>query len=165
MTTFEQFMQDIKDRAEKPMVSARFGDNWKDYQKKNLDDGETSVDDILEIAWRQGRVALLLENEVKRLQKICSQLAGEETAHQEGALFFGSKCTIEQKRHGAPNEHYTHKVIANIQSNTWVEVPVQTPRKEVIHEEMQDVVLCICEGVDETEVKRYRRIDCKSTFL
>lgn len=102
------------------------------------------------------------EKEVKRLQNLCTELVGMETAYQEGALFFGCRCTIEQKRHGVQNEHYTHKVIGELQSNSWVEVPVQTPRKEILHDEMFDVLLCICEGVDETEVRRYRRVDCKS---
>jgi hypothetical protein len=102
------------------------------------------------------------DKEIKRLQSLCTELVGMETAYQEGALFFGCHCTIEQKRHGVPNEQYTHKVIGTLQSNTWVDVPVQTPCKETLHNEMADVVLCICEGVDETEARKYRRVDCKS---
>lgn len=102
------------------------------------------------------------EKKVQRLQNLCTELVGMENAYQEGALFFGCRCTIEQKRHGVPNEHYTHKVIGELRSNSWVEVPVQTPPKEILHDEMSDVMLCICEGVDETEVRRYRRVDCKS---
>ena len=60
------------------------------------------------------------------------------------------------KRYGVPNEFYTHKVINIFRSNAWVDVPVQEPAKEVLHKEMEDVVSCICCGVDETEVLKYR---------
>lgn len=69
---------------------------------------------------------------------------------------FGDYAIIEQKRHGAPNEMFVHKVIDQLRSNTWVDVPVQSPATETIHDEMEDVCLCICCGVDETEVRRYR---------
>lgn len=69
---------------------------------------------------------------------------------------FGDYAIIEHKRHGAPNEMFVHKVIDQLRSNTWVDVPVQSPATETIHDEMEDVCLCICCGVDETEVRRYR---------
>lgn len=69
---------------------------------------------------------------------------------------FGDYAIIEQKRHGVPNEMFVHKVIDQLRSNTWVDVPVQSPATETIHDEMEDVCLCICCGVDETEVRRYR---------
>ncbi|MHC8010350.1 hypothetical protein ACYA5B_01050 [Klebsiella pneumoniae] len=74
---------------------------------------------------------------------------------------FGDYAIIEQKRHGAPNEMFVHKVIDQIRSNTWVDVPVQSPATETMHDEMEDVCLCICCGVDETEVRRYRVKDMR----
>ncbi|EOI2439039.1 hypothetical protein ACMGBB_001927 [Klebsiella pneumoniae] len=74
---------------------------------------------------------------------------------------FGDYAIIEQKRHGAPNEMFVHKVIDQLRSNTWVDVPVRSPATETIHDEMEDVCLCICCGVDETEVRRYRVKDMR----
>lgn len=74
---------------------------------------------------------------------------------------FGDYAIIEQKRHGVPNEMFVHKVIDQLRSNTWVDVPVQSPATETIHDEMEDVCLCICCGIDETEVRRYRVKDMR----
>ena len=75
-------------------------------------------------------------------------------------LRFGNYCEIEQKRHGTPNEMFVHKVIGTLSSNTYVDVPVQSPATEVIHQgEMTEVVQCICCGISETEVFRYRLED------
>ncbi len=76
-------------------------------------------------------------------------------------LDFGDYCTIEQKRHGAENEMYQHKVIAAFTSNTYVDVPVQSPATETIHKEIVHVVSCICCGLLETQVLRYRLEDVK----
>ena len=74
---------------------------------------------------------------------------------------FGDYAIIEQKRHGAPNEMFVHKVIDQLRSNTWVDVPVQSPATETIHDEMEDVCWCICCGVSETEVRKYRVRDMR----
>jgi hypothetical protein len=74
---------------------------------------------------------------------------------------FGDYCYIEQKRHGAPNEMYHHKVIGRLQSTAWVDVPVQSPASETNHGEMVDVIACVCCGVSERNVLRYRTIDCR----
>lgn len=74
---------------------------------------------------------------------------------------FGDYAIIEQKRHGVPNEMFVHKVIDQLRSNTWVDVPVQSPATETMHDEMEDVCLCICCGVDETEVRKYRVKDMR----
>lgn len=78
---------------------------------------------------------------------------------------FGDYAIIEQKRHGVPNEMFVHKVINQLRSNTWVDVPVQSPATETMHDEMEDVCLCICCGVDETEVRRYRVKDMRHRSL
>lgn len=72
---------------------------------------------------------------------------------------FGDYCTIEMKRHVGPNEFYLHKVINSLSSNTWVDVPVQEPAIETIHHEMADVISCVCCGVLEKEILKYRVSD------
>jgi hypothetical protein len=69
---------------------------------------------------------------------------------------FGDYAIIEQKRYGCKNEMYLHKVIGTLQSNTYVPVPVQTPAKEINHGDVVDVVACVCCGVSEREILRYR---------
>lgn len=71
-------------------------------------------------------------------------------------LKFGDYVVIEMKRHGVENERYTHKVIGQLGSNAYVDVPVQDPVKETIHDKVVPVVACICCGVDETKVFRFR---------
>lgn len=78
---------------------------------------------------------------------------------------FGDYAIIEQKRHGVPNEMFVHKVIGQLRSNSWVDVPVQSPATETLHEEMEDVCWCICCGVDETEVRAYRVNDMQRSNL
>jgi len=70
-------------------------------------------------------------------------------------LDFGDYVFIEMKRHGIKNEFYKHKVISQLSSNTYVDVPVQDPAKEVIHDNVVPVVSCICCGVDETKVLKF----------
>ena len=74
-------------------------------------------------------------------------------------LDFGDYCYIEQKRYGVPNERYKHKVINNLRSNGYVDVPVQSPARETLHTGVVPVVSCICCGVSEREVLHYRVCD------
>ena len=76
-------------------------------------------------------------------------------------LKFGDYCTIEQNRFGVDNVFFTHKVIRTLQSNTWVDVPVMVNPVETMHSSMEDVVSCICCGVDETQVFKYRVSDVR----
>ncbi len=74
---------------------------------------------------------------------------------------FGDYAIIEQKRHGVPNEMFVHKVVGQLRSNTWVDVPVSVPATETLHGEMEDICLCICCGIDETEdVKNPCHFEC-----
>lgn len=68
---------------------------------------------------------------------------------------FGDYVMIAQKRYGVANEMYLHKVIGRLKSNSYVEVPVQTPSTETLHNKIQEVVACICCGVSEREVRNY----------
>ena len=74
---------------------------------------------------------------------------------------FGDYCLIEQKRYRGANEMYQHKVIGTLRSNTYVDVPVQTPPVENIHPEVVNVVNAICCGVEERQAFRYRVEDVK----
>lgn len=69
---------------------------------------------------------------------------------------FGDYVSIEMKRYGVPNEFYTHKVVGRLRSNSYVDVPVQSPSEEVIHSQIEDVVACICQGVSERTVLNFR---------
>lgn len=85
--------------------------------------------------------------------------------NNENEFKFGDYAIIEQKRHGVPNEMFVHKVIGQLRSNTWVDVPVQSPATETLHDEMEDVCWCICCGVDENEVRAYRVKDMQRSSL
>lgn len=74
---------------------------------------------------------------------------------------FGDYVLIEQKRFGAKNEHYLHKVIGRFRSNSWIDVPAQVHIGAVRHSEMADVVAVICCGVSEDKVVRYRVADVR----
>lgn len=41
MKKSKQVIQEINERAEKPLVTAKFGDNWKEHQKKMILEGQT----------------------------------------------------------------------------------------------------------------------------
>lgn len=66
-TRFEELMDDISQQIEQPLVSARFGDKWREHQKQMLKEGQITPNDIIDIAWKQGRRAILLEREIERL--------------------------------------------------------------------------------------------------
>ena len=71
-------------------------------------------------------------------------------------LEFGDYVHIEMKRYGVENEFFQHKVINTFRSNTYVDVPVQSPATEKHHQGLVDIVSCICCGVQELEVLKYR---------
>lgn len=73
-------------------------------------------------------------------------------------LDFGDYCKIEQFRYGVDNEMFLYKVIASFRSNHYVDVPVKF-EKNTLHNETVDIVSCICCGVDETTVVKFRVCD------
>jgi hypothetical protein len=92
----------------------------------------------------------------------------KEITEEQKTLDFGDYCTIEQLRHVGKNERYIHKVINRLRSNTWVDVPVQSPATETLHDterDLEEVVSCICCGVDETIVRKYRVKDVKKVII
>ena len=77
-----------------------------------------------------------------------------------GADMFGRYCLIEQKSYRfSPNEFYIYKVVSSLRSNCWCEVPYKAGTHEVLHDSIEDCVLAICCGVDETCVQRFRMAD------
>lgn len=77
---------------------------------------------------------------------------------------FGDYVEIEQFRYGAENEMYIYKVIKRFQSNTYIDVPVKSPNdKECLHDDVVNVVSCVCCGVSETKVEKFRIEDVKPT--
>ena len=74
-------------------------------------------------------------------------------------MHFGDYCRIEMKRFGVANEFYTHKVIQSLRSNVWVDVPVLGPAKETKHEYIAAVIRCVCCGICEDKVLRFRAED------
>lgn len=74
---------------------------------------------------------------------------------------FGDYVLLEQKRFGAPNEMFVHKVVQRLRSNTWIDVPAVTHNGPSWHDHMEDVVHVVCCGVSEDRVLRYRASDCK----
>ena len=76
------------------------------------------------------------------------------------SLDFGDYCYIEQKRYGVPNEIFSHKAVQRLRSNTWVDVPVQTPAQAVIHTgEMEECVRAITCGACKERAYSYRLKD------
>ena len=67
MKKSEQIIEQINEMVDKPFVSAKFGDNWKNHQKRMLDEGQLDIDIIIEIAWKQGRRALLMEDSIRSI--------------------------------------------------------------------------------------------------
>jgi len=77
---------------------------------------------------------------------------------------FGDFVLIEQQRFGAENEIYLYKVINRLRSNAFVPVPVTGYAENVKHEGMHEVISCICCGVDETKVLKFRITDTKPHY-
>jgi hypothetical protein len=73
---------------------------------------------------------------------------------------FGDYVLIEMHRYGTDNEKYLHKVVnGNLKSNSYVDVPVVGVANETLHPKVDEVVSCICCGVNETVVLNYRLKD------
>lgn len=56
----DKYIDSINDSAEKPMVTPNFGDKWKEYAKDIPKSG------LIDIAWREGRRAILLERALRK---------------------------------------------------------------------------------------------------
>ena len=67
MKQSDEIIAQINERVEKPFVTAKFGDNWKEHQKRMLAEGQINIDMLIDIAWKQGRRALLMEDVIHKL--------------------------------------------------------------------------------------------------
>jgi hypothetical protein len=67
MKTASEILNEVDEMVRKPFVTARFGDHWKEHTKKMIDEGQMTVEMVLEIAWKQGRKAILLEDVIRKL--------------------------------------------------------------------------------------------------
>lgn len=72
---------------------------------------------------------------------------------------FGSYVKIEQHRYGVPNEMYLYKVIGRLKSNHYTTVPVHSVDGDTLHSGVVDVLACICCGINETKVQKFRLED------
>lgn len=88
----------------------------------------------------------------------CSK-SGLSPVRSDDLFCFGEYAIIEQKRYGVKNEMYIHKVIGTLSSNSYVDVPVQSPATETLHSKVVPVVACVCCGVDERTILHYRQSD------
>ena len=57
----KEILKAIDKKVEKPFITARFGEHWKEHTKKEFEEEEVDIDSIINIAWKQGRKAILLE--------------------------------------------------------------------------------------------------------
>jgi hypothetical protein len=62
MKTIEEVLKQIDEDIEKPFVTAQFGDIWKSHAIDHYD-----FPDVVNIAWKQGRRAILLERVLREL--------------------------------------------------------------------------------------------------
>jgi hypothetical protein len=63
----EELIEEIDKKAEKPFVTAQFGEHWKEHIRKQFNNGDVDIDMIINIAWKQGRKAILLEKALTQL--------------------------------------------------------------------------------------------------
>lgn len=64
MSKIEDILEKVDKQAKEPLVTAKFSNNWKAHAKDNI-----NIDDMTDIAWYQGRRAILLERIIEKLIK------------------------------------------------------------------------------------------------
>ncbi len=99
------------------------------------------------------REHFLHDSESRPVEKLVSQKTAD--------LDFGDYCLIEQNRFGADNEMYLHKVIGQLESNSYVDVPVTGTAREILHDKSTKVIRAITCGVEEKIALKYRIEDVK----
>ena len=60
----KELLKKIDEMVDRPFVTAKFGDNWKEHAKDYY-----NLDAIANIAYRNGRKAILLERELIRVKE------------------------------------------------------------------------------------------------
>lgn len=63
MKTFDDIITEIDEKIEHPLISPTFGDHWKEYATKQ----KIPYKNVVSMAWRQGRRAILLERKLKQV--------------------------------------------------------------------------------------------------
>ena len=63
-----EILQEIEDNINKPLITARFGNNWKKHAKENYD-----LDAVIDIAWKQGRKSILLVKALEAMHEYRDQ--------------------------------------------------------------------------------------------
>lgn len=71
---------------------------------------------------------------------------------------FGQYCHIPTDTSG--NMHI-YKIVSQIESNVYCEVPLVVNSKETIHRNIVPILLVIHSGIDETKVQKVALSDCK----
>jgi hypothetical protein len=61
----EEILKQIDETCTEPFVTARFGENWKQFMKEEYLTENCDIDSIINIAWKQGRKAILLEKTLR----------------------------------------------------------------------------------------------------
>lgn len=74
---------------------------------------------------------------------------------------FGDYVKIEMNRYGVPNEFHIHKVVGALESNTWIDAPLNWDSKSTTHGHMETVLNVIHCGIDETKVIRVAQKYCE----
>lgn len=69
MEKINSILKEIEEKIHKPFVTPKFGDNWKAHAKKNI-----NKDTLIDIAWYNGRKAILLEEALKECEEIIEVL-------------------------------------------------------------------------------------------
>ena len=65
MKTGKEILQQIDSDIEKQFITAKFGGFWKKHAKEHY-----NIDEIIDIAWKQGRKNILLERKFNLLNRV-----------------------------------------------------------------------------------------------
>ena len=65
-TKADLIVETIDATALLPMVTPRFGNNWKESTLEKVNNGDMTVEDVIHIAFLQGRKAILLEEALRQ---------------------------------------------------------------------------------------------------
>jgi hypothetical protein len=68
----EEILKQIDETCTEPFVTARFGENWKQFMKEEYLTENCDIDSIINIAWKQGRKAILMEKVIRQYAQIVS---------------------------------------------------------------------------------------------
>lgn len=64
----EKWLEELEGAVDRPLVTAKFGDKWKEWAMTNLD-----KEKLIDIAWRQGRKAQMLEEKLREVVSNAAQ--------------------------------------------------------------------------------------------